>query len=309
MVHPAAAGPRLADALREVAFDTSAAWTAADLDGFPIAAGDMAVRLVEGQLALGPFDVGAGGGRLRGAPWLKLLPPGELVVPPGRVVDRVALGGATGQRLVSWVSPLLGHATATSGVVSVDTAGVRLPLADPWGGEAAGQVLFEQFEVRPSGALQPLVNLLGKLQAVVDPRFALGEKLVLMRVRPEPIRLRLAERRLWHDGLVMDAGQFTVTSRGSVGADGALAAVVEVAFRGDVAGQTPVIAQLLRTPLVIPLKGTLARPQFDAGSIDVVIKRLVENTARAVIDDGIGRGLDALFGQPPGQPAPLSLPR
>jgi hypothetical protein len=42
---------------------------------------------------------------------------------------------------------------------------------------------------------------------------------------------------------------------------------------------------------------------------------VLENTARAVIDDGIGRGLEALFGQPPappptpGQPAPLTLPR
>ena len=64
-----------------------------------------------------------------------------------------------------------------------------------------------------------------------------------------------------------------------------------------------------------PLTGTLARPQFDAGAIDVVVKRIVENTARAVFDDGIGRGLEAVFGSPPAappqasQPAPLTLPQ
>jgi hypothetical protein len=42
-----------------------------------------------------------------------------------------------------------------------------------------------------------------------------------------------------HEGLVMDMGQFTVTSRGGVGADGSLAMLVEVALRGDLAGQTP----------------------------------------------------------------------
>jgi len=102
--------------------------------------------------------------------------------------------------------------------------------------------------------------------------------------------------------------------------------LVEVAFRGDLAGQTPVVAQLLRTPIAIPLKGTLARPQFDAGAIDVTVKRILENTARAVVDEGISRGLEALFGGPkpspsqprppagpprsqPGQSGPLILPR
>ena len=98
-----------------------------------------------------------------------------------------------------------------------------------------------------------------------------------------------------------------------MGADGSLAMLVEVALRGDLVGQTPVVAQLLRTPIAIPLKGTMARPQFDAGAIDVTVKRILENTARAVVDDGIGRGLEALFGRPPtpapGQPAPLTLPR
>jgi len=311
-VKAAASARRLEERLKAVSLDTSAAWTAADIDGFSLAAGDVAVRLVEGQLALGPFDLPAAGGRLRGAPWIALAPaPGELVVPPGRIVERVQLTGAMCNRFATWISPLLGRSTETSGIVSVDTAGARLPLSDPLAGEAATQVVFEQFEVMPSGAMQPLVSLLGKLQAAVDPRFALSDKPVLLRVRPEPIRVRLAERRIWHEGLVMDSGALMVTSRGSVGADGSLAMLVEVAFRGDLVGQTPVVATLARTPIAIPLKGTLARPEFDPAAVDILLKRVLENTARAVIDDGIGRGLEALFGQPPApaQPAPLTLPR
>ena len=310
----------LVDRLRDISLETSAAWTAADIDGFPLAAGDVAIRLLEGQLAFGPFDVAASGGRVRGAPWLRFGPrPSELVVPPGRLVDRVHLTGDLSNRFVSLISPLLGQATDTSAVVSVDLAGARLPLADPLAGEASGKVVFGDFQVRPSGAMQPLVSLLAKLQAAIDPRFALSDQPVLLRVRPEPIRLRLAGRRLAHEGLVMDSGPLMVTSRGSIGDDGSLAMRVEVAFRGDVAGQTPVVAQLLRTPIAIPLKGTLARPQFDAGAIDVTVKRILENTARAVVDEGISRGLEALFGRPqpaprqppaqPNQPGPLILPR
>jgi hypothetical protein len=143
---------------------------------------------------------------------------------------------------------------------------------------------------------------------MVDPRFALADQPVLLRVRPEPVRIQLAERRIWHEGLVMDSGPFTVRSQGSVGADGSLAAVVEVALRGDLVGQTPVLAQLMRTPITIPLKGALARPQFDAGALDLALQRTLENTARAVIDDGLGRGIDALFGRPPAPAATQSPP-
>jgi hypothetical protein len=296
--------------LRSLSAETSATWAAADVDGFQFDAGAMDVRLFEGQLTFGPFDLAAGGGRIRGAPWIRLVPlPGELVVPPGRVVDRVPLSGKFCAEWISWVTPLIGRSTRTQGVVSIDVSGARLPLGDPFGGELAGQLIFENTEVTPGPQLGPLATLLVKLQTLVDPRFAFGDKVVLLRVRPEPVQMRLADRRLWHEGLALEMGQFVVRSAGSVGGDGTLAATVEVSFRGDIAGSTPVIGQLLRTPLVIPLKGTVQRPQFDARAIDQVVGRIVENTAEAVLKDGIGRGLEELFGNPqPQAPGPAPRP-
>lgn len=286
--------------LKALAIDTTASWTGGDIEGFPVSAGELSVRLLEGQLAFGPFDIPVAGGRLRGAPWVRLVPPpGELVIPPGRLVERVALSGPTCQRIATWLSPVLGHAAQASGAMSVDLAGARLPLGDAFGGELAGQVTFENFEVSPSPAMQPLVNLLIKLQSVIDPRFAFGDKAVMLRVRTEPVRVRLAGRRLAHDGLVMDSGQLVLKSQGSVGQDGSLDMRLEVALRGDLVGQTPVLGTLFRTPLLVPLKGTVQKPQFDAAAMDAILGRIVENTAEAVLKDGIGRGLEAVFGQPP----------
>ncbi|MDA1040246.1 MAG: hypothetical protein O3A37_08180 [Planctomycetota bacterium] len=297
-VAAAAKPPAVTDWLRQVSFTTSTTWAAADLGGLRLDPGEMSVRLFEGQLAFGPFEVGASGGRIQSAPWIKLLPlPGELVVPPGRLVERVMLTPEVCDRWVRWVVPLVGKSTSTAGFVGVDTAGGRIPLGDPFGGEMSGQILFEQLEMTPSGAMQPLVNLIVKLQSVIDPRFAFGDKAVLLRVRPEPVQVRLAQRRLWHEGLVMDSGQLSIRTKGSVGGDGSLDMLVELAFRGDLAGQTPVITKLLQTPLVIPLRGTVSRPQFDAGQIDSILGRVVENTAEAVISDGLSRGLEALFGK------------
>lgn len=308
---PVASQPRgSATWLRSLSAETSAMWAAADIDGFQLDAGAMDVRLFEGQLTFGPFDLAAAGGRIRGAPWIRLVPlPGELVVPPGRVVDRVPLSGKFCEEWISWVTPLIGRSTRTQGVVSIDVSGARVPLGDPFGGELAGQLIFENTEVTPGPHLGPLATLLVKLQTLVDPRFAFGDKVVLLRVRPEPVQMRLADRRLWHEGLALEMGQFVVRSAGSVGGDGTLAAAVEVSFRGDIAGSTPIIGQLLRTPLVIPLKGTVNRPQFDARAIDQVVGRIVENTAEAVLKDGIGRGLEELFGNPqPQAPGPAPAP-
>jgi translocation and assembly module TamB len=301
--------------LSSVTVDTTAAWAGGEIEGFTLEAGEVPLRLLEGQLAFGPFDIPVAGGRVRGAPWVRLVPaPGELVVPPGRLVEGVALSEQACRRIARWLSPVLGHATHATGAVSVDVAGARIPFGDAFGGEFAGQLMFENLEVRPAPAVQPLVNLLVKLQSVVDPRFAFGDKAVLLRVRPDPVRVRLAGRRIAHDGLVMDSGQLVVKSQGSVGHDGSLDMRLEVALRGDLVGQTPVLGTLFRTPLVVPLRGTVEKPQFDAAAMDSILSRIVENTAEAVIKDGIGRGLEAVFGQPPPAapgarpPASLTLP-
>jgi len=300
------------DTLRGLALDTSVAWQAADVAGFRIGPGEMPVRLLEGQLAFGPFDVEVSGGRVRSTPWLSLVGGRqELVVPPGRIMERVAVSGGQVQTLLTWLSPLLGRTAEATGFVTLDVAGGRLPLGDPLAGEMTGQVILEGLEVAPSPLVQPLVSLIQRLQSAVDPRFAVGDKTVLLRVRPEPIRVQLADGRFAHDGLVIDTGQLVVRSGGSVAADGGLAMTVEIAFRGDLAAQAPAVAQLLRTPLLIPLKGTVERPQFDAAAIDRVVGRILENTAQAVIGDAMGRGLDALFGTPPpsGTAPGLVLPR
>ena len=296
---PASAKPlRMKDWFQEVSFATSTNWTGANLGGLHLESGELTMRLFEGQLALGPFDIAASGGRLRGSPWIKVMPlPGELILPPGRIVEGVTLSPEICNRWVQRIVPLLGRSTNTEGRVNIDIGGGRLPLQNFFDGELTAQILFEQLVVTPSGAMQPLVNVLTKIRSIIDPRFAFGDKGVLLSVRPQPVVVRLANKRIWHEGLVLDTGMLSVRSKGSVGEDGSLDMMIEIAFRGDIAAQAPVIAKLLQTPLLIPLRGSVHHPQFDARQIDSILGRIVENTAEAVISDGLSRGLEALFGE------------
>ncbi|MEO2001194.1 MAG: hypothetical protein ABGW75_06170, partial [Pirellulales bacterium] len=293
--------------LPRITAETTLAWQGGQIADFPLGPGTLPLRLIEGQLAFGPFEIPVSGGKIRGTPWIQLLPsPGELILPPGRLIERIALTPPLCDRWLSWLSPILRSATDAEGFLTVDTSGGQLPLNDPLNGRFEGQLLLEQFSVTPGDMAGPLIKLLAKLQSVVDPRFAFGDQVVFLRARPDPVRVRIADGRIYHDNLVLDMGQLTVRSQGSMGHDGSLAMQLEVAFRGDLAGATPVVAQLLRTPFVIPLRGTVRSPQFDATALDTILKRIMQNTADAVLRDGIGRGIEALFGnpQPPEQNAP-----
>lgn len=291
--------------LPQIRAETTLSWQAGHVADFPLGPGTLPIQLVEGQLAFGPFEIPVSGGTIRGSPWIQLQPsPGELVLPPGRFIERVALTPPLCDQWLSWLSPIMRSSTEAQGFLTVDTSGGQLPLSSPFNGRFDGQLRLEQFSVTPGDMAGPLIKLLAKLQSVVDPRFAFGDQVVFLRARPDPVHVWISEGRVHHENLVLDMGQLSVRSKGSMGQDGSLLMQIEVAFRGDIAGATPVVAQLLRTPFVIPLRGTVQRPQFDATALDTILTRIMQNTADAVLRDGIGRGLEALFGnpQPPENP-------
>ncbi|MBT6460793.1 MAG: hypothetical protein HOK57_13395, partial [Planctomycetaceae bacterium] len=295
----------LAKWLPQIRAETTLSWQSGQIADFPLGPGTLPIQLVEGQLAFGPFAIPVSGGTVRGSPWIQLFPPpGEVVLPPGRLVERVALTPPLCDQWLSWLSPIMRSSTEAQGFLTVDTSGGQLPLSSPLNGRFDGQLWLEQFSVTPGDMAGPLIKLLAKLQSVVDPRFAFGDQVVFLRARPDPVHVWISEGRVHHENLVLDMGQLSVRSKGSMGQDGSLLMQIEVAFRGDIAGATPVVAQLLRTPFVIPLRGTVQRPQFDATALDTILTRIMQNTADAVLRDGIGRGLEALFGnpQPPENP-------
>ncbi|MBT6054223.1 MAG: hypothetical protein HOH16_02200 [Planctomycetaceae bacterium] len=299
----------LAKWLPQIRAETTLSWQSGQIADFPLGPGTLPIQLVEGQLAFGPFAIPVSGGTVRGSPWIQLFPPpGEVVLPPGRLVERVALTPPLCDQWLSWLSPIMRSSTEAQGFLTVDTSGGQLPLSSPLNGRFDGQLWLEQFSVTPGDMAGPLIKLLAKLQSVVDPRFAFGDQVVFLRARPDPVHIWISEGRVHHDNLILDMGQLSVRSKGSMGQDGSLSMQIEVAFRGDVAGAAPVVAQLLRTPFVIPLRGTVQRPQFDATALDTILTRIMQNTADAVLRDGIGRGLEALFGnpQPPENASPQS---
>ena len=94
--------------LPQIRAETTLSWQAGHVADFPLGPGTLPIQLVEGQLAFGPFEIPVSGGTIRGSPWIQLQPsPGELVLPPGRFIERVALTPPLCDQWLSWLSPIM----------------------------------------------------------------------------------------------------------------------------------------------------------------------------------------------------------
>jgi hypothetical protein len=150
--------------------------------------------------------------------------------------------------------------TEAQGFLTVDTSGGQLPLSSPFNGRFDGQLRLEQFSVTPGDMAGPLIKLLAKLQSVVDPRFAFGDQVVFLRARPDPVHVWISEGRVHHENLVLDMGQLSVRSKGSMGQDGSLLMQIEVAFRGAIAGATSICISNEPSCPILPLLRTESWP-------------------------------------------------
>ncbi|MBT7728498.1 MAG: hypothetical protein HN703_06410, partial [Planctomycetaceae bacterium] len=153
----------LAKWLPQIRAETTLSWQSGQIADFPLGPGTLPIQLVEGQLAFGPFAIPVSGGTVRGSPWIQLFPPpGEVVLPPGRLVERVALTPPLCDQWLSWLSPIMRSSTEAQGFLTVDTSGGQLPLSSPLNGRFDGQLWLEQFSVTPGDMAGPLIKLLAK---------------------------------------------------------------------------------------------------------------------------------------------------
>jgi hypothetical protein len=150
--------------------------------------------------------------------------------------------------LLKYALPVLSETTAVSGQFSFAVEGWRVPLDDP--SRAAGSGLFTIHRMDVSSLM------LGRLS---EP---LHIPATVRLVEESLVKLKMADRRVEHQGLTFGTPQLTLRTQGSVGLDQSLDLVAELAVNpalADKLGQPP----LLKETLQVPIRGTFARPQVD----------------------------------------------
>ena len=67
----------------------------------------------------------------------------------------------------------------------------------------------------------------------------------------------------------------------------------------------PLLVGLRGQRISIPIRGQINKPQLDSSAISQLAKQFVNQAAQGLLQDGLNKGLERLFGKPkPATPAP-----
>ncbi len=275
-----------------------APWQSATLYGLPIGQGRIAAEMTGGQVAIEPLDFAVGGGRFTAAPSIQTVPsPGQLMLPPGPLLTNIRITPDVSNRLLKYIAPVVGGATQTEGVFSLNLSGATVPLGNPPAAEIAGQLAVQSIRVVPGPELAGMLNLVREIErlAKAGDFLSAGQSapITLVSMSDRTIDFRLVDGRVYHQGLEFQLGTWVVRSRGSVGLDESLSLLLELQVPQQDWGRK--LQALGITRLEIPVTGTLRQWKFDTGSVFESLQQ--QAVGQLLNEETIGNALDKLFGR------------
>ncbi|MBS0207892.1 MAG: hypothetical protein JSS27_02960 [Planctomycetes bacterium] len=231
--------------------------------------------------------------------------PATIVVEPTRVFDHFDVSPELCHDVLKYIAPPVAGVLRTDGRVTLELDGARFPIGRPEQATLSGRMKIHSLDIGPGPVVQAVTSFVG-----VPERMAL--------TREDLIEFRLEKGRMYHEGLELGSENIRIRTRGSVGMDQSLDIVAEVHLRLSEAtlAARPALRGLASQPLVIPVRGTLQKPQIDAE----VIGRSALGAAMSALSElrgsdrpnNLGKRIEGIFGaiqQASGtQPSPLPAP-
>jgi hypothetical protein len=197
---------------------------------------------------------------------------GVLVVEPGRLVDHLELTPEICRDLLQYVAPALAGTSWVEGRFTMEMREMRLPLEDPRVGKIDGTLTIHSVRAGPG----PLVT--GILSLFEIPN-------AIQLIEESPVTFELVDQRVHHTGLQFGAGEFHVSTSGSVGLDESLDLIAEVQLPTFSSDRRPVLQALSGKAIRIPIKGTLARPEVDKNYWQDAIADLTNGALQPMLDE------------------------
>jgi len=207
-----------------------------------------------------PINLRAALGPSADGPW------SEWVVDPVQLLADARLEPAVAQGVLAYIAPVLADAARTSGRFSLRLDGAKLPVGRPEAGTLSGVLAMHEVVLGPGPLVTRLFQSLPG-QPPVPPAIRVADE--------SHVAFRLAERRVWHEGLefgvpLAKSGQrLDVRSSGSVGIeDKSLDVKLSLPIPADLPQDRPLLAALAGKSISVGIGGVLGQPQvnFD-GSI------------------------------------------
>jgi hypothetical protein len=284
--------------------NASLVWQSAQVFGFQIGPGELRLALDRGALAIGLQDLAVNEGRVRLAPEIRLAsslpsPPAEttayrpataadaliLYHTPGRIAEQIRLNPELCAQALKFVAPVMAHVATAEGRFSVDIDRCRIPLANPAQGEVLGRLTIHTAQVAPGPLVAELAVLLGRASPA--------------RISQESvITFRMADGRVYHDGMELVFPDLTIRTQGWVAFDDTLSLTAEMSVPPKWLAGNPAAETLRSQTIRLPVGGTLKRPVIDRKVLAQTSAQFLRNAAHNLIQEEFHRQVDRLLGPP-----------
>jgi hypothetical protein len=230
----------------------------------------------------------------------------EWSIEPTQLVTHAKMEPAVAWGVLAYAAPVLADTTRASGRFSLRLNGARLPVGDPRAGTLSGVLAMHEVVVGPGPLALNLIESL-PIQLPAPPAIRVADE--------SHVNFRLADRRVWHEGLEFglplpgEGRRLDVQSAGSVGLDDeSLDVKLVLPIPADLRQDRPLLAALAGKTISVGVAGHLGDPQvvFDgsirqaAGQVAVDLIDRVRNGPSAVVP--------VPAGPPPAQRVPNPFP-
>jgi translocation and assembly module TamB len=274
-------------------------WESANIYGLPLGGGKIAAALGEGALRIDPLALAVAEGQLNAAPNVQLDPePMLLTLPKGPVLTNVKISPEVSEAMLKYIAPVLAGATQSEGQFSLQLDGARVPLLDTKKTDASGQLTVHSVRVVPGPMAKQWVDMAQQIQSLIkrtDAASAQGRQVTLLTVTDQQVNFKVADGRVYHQGMQFQIGDITCSSEGSVGLDETVAITLRLAIPDKWVEGQPVLAGFKGQQLAIPISGTLARPQMDQRAVASLSKQLIQGAAQQAVGGELDKALGKFF--------------
>jgi len=231
---------------------------------------DVNIQVQNGLLNIAPFTTTVNEGQFNfaGGVDFKQSPSLFKAAKPMQIVKDIKINDETTKKLLKYVNPIFADAVNVSGIANFNCEQLAIPLSAEAKNDAVviGTISMNQVRLETSDLLVQILTLAGG-----------STRGTVLTIRPT--RLVLQNGVLRYDDMQIDVGDNPINFKGAIGLDKSLDMTVTLPYTTE--GRTTRIGrETLGKRIVLPLKGTVDKPQLD--------------TAKFLEDQAIQKGLELL---------------
>jgi translocation and assembly module TamB len=286
---------------------TRIGWQQARVAGIDVGQADVPVTVSHGQLAT-KAEIPVSGGMLR---WdvTSDLTAEEMVIhqSPMTVLENVEITDEMCKGWLKYVTPLIAEATSVDGRLSLVLNQAKLVPANPRKQTVVGQLIMHSAEVGPGPLSNQIIGMVKQIDALRKKDFtqAASSQQVWMKMPEQRVDFQMVDGQVSHRNLNVRVGDVTLSTAGSVDVSGQMNMLASMPIPDDWVEKSPLLAGLRGQSLQFPIHGTLKQPQINSESIRQLGRQTVQNAAQGLLEKGLSRGFEKIFGGP----APATPPK